>query len=171
MSTRVAKFEKVSFAQFKADLFDCCGTSADSTTDNFAVDAYEAIRLPERATKHSAGYDFFTPVDIHIGRGEVVKIPTGIRCSMFPDYVLMLSPRSSLGFKYGTRLMNTTGIVDADYYFAQNEGHILLCMTADRPVDLTAGQKIAQGIFLPFGLTLDDDAREVRHGGFGSTGK
>lgn len=58
-----------------------------------------------------------------------------------------------------------------DYYFSLNEGHILLCLTADQPVDLTAGQKIAQGIFLPYGLTLDDNVQEVRHGGFGSTGK
>ncbi len=171
MSQRVAKFEKVSFAQFKADLLDCLRVPADDVMDAYTMDAYEAIRLPERATKHSAGYDFFTPVDICIGRDEVVKIPTGIRCAMVPDYVLTLYPRSSLGFKYGTRLMNTTGIIDADYYFAQNEGHILLCLTADRPVDLTAGQKVAQGIFLPFGLTLDDHVQEVRHGGFGSTGK
>lgn len=171
MSQRVAKFEKVSFPQFKLDLLTCCGVSANGVPVNFAEDVYKEIRLPERATKYSAGYDFFTPVNVHIGRDEVVKIPTGIRCTMIPDNVLMLYPRSSLGFKYGIRLMNSTGIIDADFAFAQNEGHILLCLTADQPVDLTAGQKIAQGIFLPYGLTLDDDVQEVRHGGFGSTGK
>lgn len=113
MSQRVAKFEKVSFPQFKLDLLTCCGVSANGVPANFAEDAYEEIRLPERATKYSAGYDFFTPVDVHIGRDEVVKIPTGIRCTMIPDNVLMLYPRSSLGFKYGIRLMNSTGIIDA----------------------------------------------------------
>ncbi len=160
---RIAKFEKVSFGLFAADL-------ADYFPDNPRY-AYERLTLPARATSSSAGYDFVTPVDIHIERGQSVKVPTGIRCSMLPEYVLTLYPRSGLSLKYGTRLLNTVGVIDADYYFSSNEGHIILCLTAEGPVDLTAGQKIVQGIFLPYGITIDDNTQEVRNGGFGSTGK
>ena len=94
---------------------------------------------------------------------------------MNDDYVLMLFPRSSLGFKYRLQLNNTVGIIDSDYYYSDNEGHIFIKVTNDsnegKTVEIKAGEAFAQGIFLQFGITIDDDTTAVRNGGFGSTNK
>ena len=61
-----------------------------------------------------------------------------------------------------------------DYYFADNEGHIMAKITNDsrdgKDMKLTAGDRFMQGIFLPFGVTYTDEAEGERTGGFGSTG-
>ena len=110
-------------------------------------------------------------MDMHFEPGHVFKFPTGIRCKMDRGWVLLLTPKSGLGFKYGTRLLNTIGVVDEDYYHSDNEGHIMVGLTVDKPLDIKAGQKIMQGIFLPYGITYGDMTKEKRNGGFGSTGK
>ena len=134
---------------------------------------YEEIRLPKRATAGSAGYDFYTPVPLTVRPGETVKIPTGIRVKMDPDWVLKCYPRSGLGFKYRLQLNNTVGIIDSDYYGSDNEGHIFAKLTNDskegKVVELKAGAGFMQGIFVEYGITVDDDATEIRNGGFGST--
>ena len=96
-----AKFYKVSYEQFeKAMLEDF------SLTKQEIQNIYEGLRLPKRATKGSAGYDFYTPVDIHLKPGETTKVPTGIRCEMNSRWVLMIYPRSGLGFKFRLQLNN-----------------------------------------------------------------
>lgn len=94
---------------------------------------------------------------------------------MQEDYVLMLFPRSSLGFKYRLQLNNTVGIIDSDYYYANNEGHIFCKLTndtvEDKVVKIEKGQGMVQGIFLQFGVTIDDEVSEERTGGIGSTTK
>ena len=105
--------------------------------------------------------------------GEIVKIPTGIRAEGHERFVLAVFPRSSLGFKYRLQLNNTVGIIDSDYFFSDNEGHIFIKLTndtkEDKTVELSEGAGFAQGIFFPFGITEDDDCSELRKGGFGST--
>lgn len=167
---RVAKFEKVSRSQFVTDWTDTFGTDKAE-----AEKVYETISLPKRATKGSAGYDFYSPLDFMLHPGETIKIPTGIRASMREDYVLMIFPRSGLGFKYRLQLNNTVGIIDSDYYGSDNEGHIFIKITNDSNEDkvltLAAGAGFAQGIFLPFGITDEDEVTEIRNGGFGSTSR
>ena len=94
---------------------------------------------------------------------------------MREDYVLMVFPRSGLGFKFRLQLNNTVGIIDSDYYYSDNEGHIFIKLTNDsnegKVLELAAGNGFAQGIFMQFGITEDDDVTEVRNGGFGSTTK
>ena len=92
---------------------------------------------------------------------------------MNTSWVLMLYPRSGLGFKYKVRLNNTVGVVDADYYFSDNEGHIFIKITneGDKPVIVKTGDAFAQGIFMEYGITEDDRVEESRNGGFGSTDK
>lgn len=166
---RIAKFHKVSFEQFKGDWTDTFGDRAE---EEIRV-VYEGIRLPARATSGSAGYDFFTPEPVTLKPGETVKIPTGIRAEMDSDWVLQVFPRSSLGFKFRLQLNNTVGIIDSDYFYSDNEGHIFIKVTNDtnegKTVELAAGAGFAQGIFIPYGITLDDDCVSVRNGGFGST--
>lgn len=134
--------------------------------------AYDGIKLPVRATSGSAGYDFFAPSELSIPAGGTVKVPTGIRCRMDNDRVLAIFPRSGLGFKYRLALDNTVGIIDADYFGAENEGHIMIKMTNNGTRDLVveAGKGFAQGIFLKYYLTDDDSVAASRTGGFGSTG-
>ena len=164
---KIAKFHKVSFEQF-AEGF------ADYSKDLEVVrKIYDSIKLPKRATKGSAGYDFFAPVGIVLAPGETMKVPTGIRCEMEYDWVMKLYPRSGLGFKYRLQLNNTVGIIDADYFYSDNEGHIFAKITNDsnegKTVEIPAGTGFIQGIFLEYGVTVDDDATEIRNGGFGST--
>jgi len=164
---RVAEFEKVSFENFEAAMKD----AFPGITDIRRI--YDEIRLPHRATSGSAGYDFFLTSDIVLAPGETVKIPTGIRASMNEGWVLLLYPRSGLGFKFRLQLNNTVGVIDSDYYYSDNEGHIFAKITNDsnerRTLSLKRGDGFMQGIFMPFGITFSDDAQGVRNGGFGST--
>ena len=168
---RIAQFYKVSFDQFKESWED----TFPETSSEEARQIYESIMLPRRATKGSAGYDFFSPIDFELKPGETLKIPTGIRASMEEGWVLCIFPRSGLGFKYRLQMNNTVGIIDSDYYFSDNEGHIFVKLTNDanenRTVTVKQGNGIVQGIFLPFGITRDDEEEGVRNGGFGSTTK
>lgn len=174
---RVAKFEKVSLEQYLKSAGATIGLddlNLDSNVENL-VKEYDAITLPKRATIGSAGYDFVAPRDIVLSPGETVLLPTGIRCRMEPNYVLKIYPRSGLGFKFRLQLNNTVGIIDSDYYNSDNEGHIMAKITNDsnegKTVEIKAGQGFMQGIFVEYGITIDDDADGVRNGGFGSTTK
>ena len=134
---------------------------------------YTEICLPKRATSGSAGYDFFAPTEICLEQGQTAKIPTGIRVKIEEGWVLKIYPRSSLGFKYRLRLDNTVGIIDSDYYYADNEGHIFIKITncGDKTLTVEKGKAFAQGVLVEYGITVDDDATSIRTGGFGSTDK
>lgn len=165
---RIAEFEKVSFEQFEKDWLKCF-----PNTEN-VKEIYDGIKLPLRATTGSAGYDFFAPADITFEKDVSVLIPTGIRTKISDGWVLSIFPRSGLGFKHRIGLDNTVGIIDADYYNAVNEGHIMIklsCTAHDEghSVSVAAGDGFAQGIFTQFGITFSDEADGVRVGGFGST--
>lgn len=183
MAKRVALFEKVSFEQFKKDFWDCFSkVDMENVMGIMAVEdcfeaairkVYDDIKLPKRGTVGSAGYDFFTPVKIKIAPNQTIKIPTGIRCKMDNDWVLKCYPRSSLGFKYRMQLNNTIGIIDSDYYGADNEGHIIAKITNDtkegKTIEVEREKGFMQGIFVEYGITIDDEANGVRTGGFGHT--
>ena len=157
-------FHKVSLNQF-----------ALAYKDNNVEKIYNDIKLPQRATKGSAGYDFFAPIDFTLKPNETITIPTGIRCEMDENRVLMIFPRSGLGFKYRMQLNNTVGIIDSDYFYSDNEGHIFIKITnntnEDKVIEVKKGQGFAQGLFMQYFLTDDDDASAIRNGGFGSTTK
>lgn len=170
---RIARFHKVSREQFILDWMDCMEGEMDEEDKARAEQSYEQIRLPHRATSGSAGYDFFLPCSLTLAPGKEVKIPTGIRAEMEEGWVLMLYPRSGLGFKYRLQMNNTVGIIDSDYFYSDNEGHILAKITNDsqegRALTIPAGTGFMQGIFLEYGITVDDGAEAVRNGGLGST--
>ena len=119
--------------------------------------------MPERATVGSAGYDFYSPLDFVLEPGQTIKIPTGIRAKIEDGWVLMIFPRSGLGFKFRIQLNNTVGIIDSDYYGSDNEGHIFIKITNDsnegKTLSLKKGDGFAQGVFLPYGVTSDDEDR------------
>ena len=168
---RIAAFQKVSREQFVRDWTDSFGDCSAEQAEKI----YEGIKIPARATSGSAGYDFCTPVGFSLAPGETIKIPTGIRVKIEEGWMLGLYPRSGLGFKYRMQLNNTVGIIDSDYYYSDNEGHIMVKFTnasnTGLTINLNAGDAFSQGIFTEYGITFDDDATGVRNGGFGSTGR
>lgn len=166
---RIARFEKVSFERFVEDWKDTFETEEN------VKEIYEGIMLPKRATKGSAGYDFYSPLSFSLNPNETIKIPTGIRVFMEEGWVLKCYPRSGLGFKYRLQMNNTVGIIDSDYYESDNEGHIFAKITNDsnenKTVSIKQGEGFMQGIFVEYGITFDDEVSEQRNGGFGSTTK
>lgn len=167
---RIAQFFKVSREQFLEGMEDFT-----QYTEEQKAEIYEKIKLPKRATKGSAGYDFYAPFSFALAPGQTIKIPTGIRAKMEENWVLKIYPRSGLGFKFRLQMNNTVGIIDSDYFYSDNEGHIFVKLTNDsnegKTVEVEAGTGMVQGIFLEYGITVDDEAEGVRNGGFGSTTK
>lgn len=168
---KIAQFHKVSFTQFEESWKD---SFPDTTSDEIRK-IYDEIKLPCRATRGSAGYDFFSPIDFTLKPGETIKIPTGIRVFIEPDWVLNIFPRSGLGFKFRLQMNNTVGIIDSDYFNSDNEGHIFVKLTNDtnegKTVSVARGTGMVQGIFMQYGITIDDNVVQIRNGGFGSTTK
>ncbi len=167
---KVAQFFKVSprlFLEAMREMFP-------QYSEEEIRDMYENLKLPNRATMGSAGYDFHAPFAFSLAPGEVLTIPTGVRVKMDESWVLELYPRSGLGFKYRLQMNNTVGIIDSDYYYSDNEGHIFVKLKNDshenKTLEVAQGAGFVQGIFLEYGITVDDDAQGVRNGGFGSTG-
>lgn len=178
---KVAIFSKVSLNQFIKDYkeifilvpkpvldkYEC------KTEEEYLSLIWDNIELPIRSTMGSCGYDFMCPIDLTLFKHASVtaKIPTGIRCEIEDGWFLQAVPRSSMGFKYGMKLSNTLGIIDSDYAFAKNEGHIMAKIKIEDAPQLVInrGDKFIQGIFLPYGITIDDEATGIRTGGIGST--
>ena len=169
----VGNFGKVSFEEFERSI----RSQTDAVTEEAIIDMYNDIKLPKRATTGSAGYDIYSPIWVSLERGESIRIPTGIRCEMDDGWVLTIYPRSGLGTKYRFVPDNLVPVVDGDYAFSDNEGHIWLMMTyhgheesENGTLEINRGDAIAQAIFLPYGVTKNDNATGIRNGGFGSTG-
>lgn len=157
---RLRGFEKISKEQF---------------VDDAIFFSYDDIRLPQRATQKSAGYDFYSLCDFKLKPGEEIKIATGIKVYMQDDEQLDIRVRSSAGFKYNIRLKNQLGLIDADYYNNQtNEGHIWIALKneGDSQWVVNKGDAIAQGTFHKY-LVVDNDipVSVNRIGGIGSTTK
>ena len=187
LTNQIATFKKVSLEQYIKDVenLSICVTGEDIDE---VTEEYNEIKLPSRATAGSVGYDFYLPRDIVLGIGEFIVIPTGIRCEIQEGYSLDIYPKSGLGFKNFTTLANTVGIIDADYYVSDNEGHIMVKLV-NRGFNITKnknnptddlhkrlvrhkGESFVQGIFHEcFAATNDNDNRymKIRNGGFDST--
>jgi len=144
------------------------------------------IHLPVRQTKASAGYDFETAEDVVVPSiwkqfldkwfddidVKATLIPTGVKSYMNQDEYLQLSIRSGMALKSGLILANGVGVVDADYYNNEsNEGHIMFAVYnfGFKDKKIKKGERIGQGIFLPFLKADDDVSTKERSGGFGST--
>ena len=184
---KIATFEKVSEDQY---ITDCLKMRSDLVSATICADEYAKIKIPSRATSGSVGFDFYLPMDIHLLPGQVILIPTGIRCKMEEGYSLDIYPKSGLGFNNFTTIANTVGIIDSDYYYSSNEGHIIVKLinkgfdikysgkltgihSVESDLVRKQGQSFVQGIFHEcFGATNDNDAEmSVRNGGFDSTNK
>ena len=167
---KVAKFEKVSWGQFQKDYVDTFGEGKTINMDDVRK-IYDDIKLPCRKTRFSAGHDISIPFNITLPSKEKLMIPTGVRCKMDTDYVMIIAPRSSLGIKKGLRISNTIPVIDSDYYDADNEGHIFVSVINDgkEPIKFKIGDNIVQALFVPYGIADDNVVIAERTGGIGST--
>lgn len=132
------------------------------------------VELPKRKTKKSAGYDFFAVEDFTLYPNKLCIVPTGVKAYMEDNEVLYLHIRSSVAFKRGVRMLNSIGVIDADFVDnLDNEGEISLGLLShnDDIVHIKKGERIAQGVFHKFLITDDDNAEGKRVGGIGSTDK
>lgn len=165
----MSRFEKVSFEQWAAD----CGIKG--LPEDELRKWHEDIRLPKQATAASAGCDFFMPFNLNFEAGSKFRIATGIRWVTDEPAdrgkVLLIFPRSGLGFKYGIRLSNTVGVIDADYCDSDNEGHIIISLEnpSDKTIELAEGKPFCQGIVVNYEVPDGAGSDEARNGGFGST--
>lgn len=166
------RFEKVSYDAFNSDMLKY----GFKVEDIFS--AYERIKMPERKTRNSAGYDFSTPVAFRIAPFGKITIPTGIKVYFDPEeaekWHLQLYIRSSIGITRGVVMANQTGVIDSDYYNnIDNEGDMLIALKNlnDYPVNFATGDRLIQGIFQTHGITSDDNATGERTGGVGSTNR
>ena len=169
---RVAEFYKVSFEQFEKDYKEINPTS--TLTHAEMKDMYDKIKLPSRATTGSAGYDFFLPHAITLKAGEQIVVPTGIRFECKQDYALYMFSKSGLGNRSRLQLNTCVSIIDSDYFYSDNEGHIIACLIHDSRdpkavLTLPAGKGYFQGVFIKFGITRSDKTLGRRNGGLGST--
>lgn len=169
------KFTKVSYDQFAKDylkIFYGDDAQLPIGIDGYLKEVYEEIKLPKRGSAYSAGYDLCTPISFRLEPGETILIPSGIRAEIGTDKVLLIAPRSSTGMK-GLFVRNTLGVIDSDYFYAKNEGHIMygLKNIGDYPLTFGEGDRILQGIIVQYFVMDDDDTTEVREGGIGSTGQ
>lgn len=132
------------------------------------------IKLPERKTDGSAGYDFFAPCDIEVpAKSFSPLIQTGIKAYMPQDEYLALYIRSSLAIKRGLMLANNTGIVDKDFCDnPDNDGNIGVKFynASSNTYTIKEGERIMQGIFTKYAVVDNDNTAEKRTGGIGSTG-
>ena len=135
---------------------------------------YGMIRLPERSTENSAGYDFYVQEDVICKSKQITMVKTGVKAYFPKDEMLLLFNRSSNPKKKGLIVLNGVGVVDSDYVDnPDNEGEMagLFYNVLDEDVVLKAGEKMMQGIFVKYAITDDDKAQGKRIGGFGSTGR
>ena len=165
-------FEKVKFEAFERDMMQY---RPINFMGGEAKEAYDKIKLPERKTKYSAGYDICSPIDISIPSGQRRVIPTGIKVVFEEDEMetwhLQMFVRSSVGIKDGVVLTNGTGVIDSDYQFGNNDGDMMLALlnTSEKLVKYKAGDRICQAVFMIHGITSNDKASGNRTGGIGST--
>jgi dUTP pyrophosphatase len=131
------------------------------------------IALPTYGTPESAAFDIASSEDIIIQPKEVKLVNTGLYFQCPPGYFLAMFSRSSTPSKKGLLPPHGVGVLDPDYAGPNDEAHILVHNFTDKPVEIKKGDRLAQGIFLPFQQVEWEEVealRETTRGGLGSTG-
>jgi dUTP pyrophosphatase len=133
----------------------------------------DAVPLPVYQTPGSAGFDLAASAEVVVEPGQVALVPTGLIIAVPPGHFLGVFARSSTPLKRGLMVANGVGIVDADYCGPQDEVKIEVFNFTPAPVRIAAGDRLAQGIVIPFiqaRWTESISSARPSRGGFGSTG-
>ncbi len=130
--------------------------------------------LPSYQTAGAAGFDLASAADLTVEPGQIVLVPTGLVIEVPPGHCLGIFARSSTPLKRGLVVANGVGVVDSDYCGPADEIKIQVLNVTRAPVEIRRGDRLAQGIILPF-ARADWDERDApdrpTRGGFGSTGQ
>jgi len=148
------RFKKISLDAY----INTCKSFGRDCSDEQFKDEWENIKLPQRTSYGTAGYDLSLPYEVDITANNPIIICTGV-CfeSERKDVCLMVLPRSSMGIKYGLRFLNTVPLIDVDGVQGFLEGQILLYVATDKDCILNKGEQFAQAVILPYFITEDDD--------------
>jgi dUTP pyrophosphatase len=132
------------------------------------------VALPRYESAEAAAFDLAAAEDTVIAPGEVALVPTGLVIEVPRGMFLGIFARSSTPLKRGLMIANGVGIVDPDYCGPSDEVKVAALNFTGRAVHLKAGDRIAQGIFLPSPQVTWEEVDELKgesRGGFGSTGR
>ena len=131
-----------------------------------------AVPLPKYQTAGAAGFDLAASRDLVIQPGEIVLVPTGLVVQVPPGHFLGIFARSSTPLKRGLVVANGVGVLDADYCGPEDEIKIQLLNITKTPQRILRGDRLAQGVVLPFVRVSWEEAAtsQPTRGGFGSTG-
>lgn len=131
------------------------------------------LPLPRYETAGAAGFDLASSVDMTIRPGEVTLVPTGLVIAVPEGHVLGIFARSSTPLKRGLMVANGVGLVDSDYRGPKDEIKIEVFNFTAAPVTVSRGDRLAQGVIIPFVRAEWQETAEpvaTTRGGFGSTG-
>ncbi|MFN8109538.1 MAG: dUTP diphosphatase [Thermoleophilia bacterium] len=134
---------------------------------------HPAAVVPRRAHPWDAGLDLVGVAALHLAPGARGVVPTGLVVAIPEGWAGLVVPRSGMAMRLGVSVTNTPGLIDAGY---RGELRVLLVNHGDEPVDIAAGERVAQLVLVPVwtGAVLEtdrlpaSDGREA--GGFGSSG-
>ena len=157
---------------------------------------HDDVRLPSRATEHSAGYDLRVylrgrsvrirtvggeertaevpdadTAALTLEAGEVALLPLGFKATLPDGFEAQIRMRSSWAFKFGLSLPNAPGTIDADY---PDEWMVMMKAADRRGAEIRHGDRVAQAVLSRFEALPwrpgPVGRRSDRTGGFGSTG-
>lgn len=129
--------------------------------------------LPSYQTAGAAGFDLAASAEVTIAPGAIVLIPTGLVVEVPQGHFLGIFARSSTPLKKGLIVANGVGVLDSDYCGPTDELKIQVMNVTQREVTVLNGDRIAQGIVMPYVRVEIEDgtgATAASRGGFGSTG-
>jgi dUTP pyrophosphatase len=132
-----------------------------------------AVPLPSYQTAGAAGFDLASSVDMTIAPGDVALVPTGLVIQAPAGHFLGIFARSSTPLKRGLMVANGVGVVDSDYCGPKDEIKIQVLNFTTAPVVVRRGDRLAQGVVLPFVRAEWRELAEMSQptrGGFGATG-
>lgn len=132
-----------------------------------------AVPVPSYQTAGAAGFDLAANAEVTVAPGAIVLIPTGLVVEVPPGHFLGIFARSSTPLKKGLIVANGVGVLDSDYCGPTDELKIQVMNVTQSPVVVAKGDRIAQGVVLPFvRVDIEDGtgATAASRGGFGSTG-
>ncbi|MBU4315317.1 deoxyuridine 5'-triphosphate nucleotidohydrolase [Patescibacteria group bacterium] len=131
-------------------------------------------QIPEYKTHGAVAFDIAIVEDGNITPRQMTKFRTGLIIKVPSDHALIIASRSSNPIKKGIGLANSIGIIDSDYCGPDDELHLLISNITDADVALKAGDRVAQGLFIPITkprFIEMDEMQAPNRGGFGTTGR
>lgn len=131
-----------------------------------------SLPLPTYATAGSVGFDLLCREDVEILPGQIALIPGNVIVQIPTGYFLQLALRSSTPRRKSLLIPNGVGIIDQDYCGEGDELKVQVFNFSQEAVQVSRGERIAQGVFIPVVRVTWQEITEAGpgRGGFGSTG-